>query len=119
MKHLKMYEGFEETQTIKDIFQDLFDEYDISEYIPDAHDEEEECMLYFFAKDDGDTLILEIFPSFSRIKQDVVKGIDFSGHEQRLESMGYYVSFSWISDQKEFEQSKASWVKIEIDYSEA
>ena len=32
MKHLKMYEGFEETQTIKDIFQDIIvDKYDIEE----------------------------------------------------------------------------------------
>ena len=110
---------------IKDIFQDLFDEYDMEEYINnDYRPVARDGMFYYIRKDKyGDLIIIEIFPGSNDPTGDQnlkIKKMKLDGYKQRLEAMGYSVRLDWI-DYNSFikTQEEARWLRITINYENA
>ena len=140
MKYLKLFEKWERIdinefkhhkEIVKDVFQDIIDEYDIYEFIPSASSDADVMCFYIGKKleiitnfpehkSDNNILSFEIFPNLSKtIKNYIVRNINFDGHIKRLESMGYLLSVKWVSDIGITTQENSRWVSIIIDYTNA
>ena len=101
MKYLKHFESVDSDyhkQVIKDVFQDIIDDYDLEEYNPSMSQVfgfgvEPKTFYYKINRIRGNKIALDIWAQKDFELADFPK-IDVSGHIKRLESMGYIVGYT-------------------------
>ena len=94
MKHIKKFNESQSDieyhkQVIKDIFQDVFDEYLIEESGPDISFSEYGLLYNLDANDDCITLYIRKYDEEHKISD--ISYINYSNQVERLRSMGYNV----------------------------
>ena len=131
MKYLKHFESVDSdyhVQAIKDVFQDIIDEYDLEEYNPSTEDifgfgGEPLTFFYKIGPLKGSPITSGIRSNKIELgmwaQKDFVLAnfpkIDISGHIKRLESMGYIVTYT-LSGKKPAPK-KYPVIDLFIDYS--
>lgn len=114
MRYLKKFEELDEwgslraseedikyhMQVIKDVFQDIFDEYDIEELLDDSNFGPTGLFYSIFKAGRFNTrlrynciyLKIRELDHGSYIRSEAINTMDLSGHIKRLQNMGYSVS---------------------------
>ena len=134
MRYLKRFESVKSDidyhmQVVRDVFQDIIDDYNIEEFITPADDDAYDIAGFYYHMspypeyNTNSTLDLKIVKSIrlaffnqvinvSDIKNDVDR-IDFTPPIKRLESMGYHVTMYMRSSDNGFTDN---WAEIIINF---
>ena len=130
MRYLKRFESVTSDiqyhmRVVKDVFQDIIDDYNIEEFITPADDDAYDITGFYYHMSPHpkyNTIVKSIRLAFynqvinvNDIKNDVDR-IDFTPPIKRLESMGYHVTMYMRSSKAYDNGFTDNWVEIIINF---